>query len=382
MTPLVAVVADVREDAGYTWHAAAQTYLDALVGVSGVTPLVVPSLNAIDLDGLLARVDGVVSTGARSNVHPSRYGEEETEEHAPFDPRPRWRQPRVDARRGEGKGLPLLALCRGFQEMNVAWGGTLTPALHTVPGRIDHRAPESPVQDERFAMAHEVTPVEGGRLAAILGTDPVRVNSLHRQGVVRLGDGLSIEAAAPDGTIEAISVTNAFAFALGFQWHPEYWARSDPPSRAVFEAFGAALRNRAEGKWLAQARLERDVDAGERLGDRAAGLGLVGDAVELVGRDAGHGEPASLSFDVVMAKPPPWLLDADFGRGLELVGRMARLGQHVGQLHGEAAGMGGGDELLRIGARAAALVLEAALEAVGRLIERAALRRGRCPCRR
>ena len=246
MTPLVAVVADVREDAGYTWHAAAQTYLDALVGVSGVTPLVVPSLNAIDLDGILARVDGVVSTGARSNVHPSRYGEEETEEHAPFD-RARDGVSLALMRGAVKEGLPLLALCRGFQEMNVAWGGTLTPALHTVPGRIDHRAPESPVQDERFAMAHEVTPVEGGRLAAILGTDPVRVNSLHRQGVVRLGDGLSIEAAAPDGTIEAISVTNAFAFALGFQWHPEYWARSDPPSRAVFEAFGAALRNRAKG---------------------------------------------------------------------------------------------------------------------------------------
>ena len=244
MTPLVAVVADVRVDAGYIWHAAAQTYLDALVGVSGVVPVVVPSLAGIDLDGLLARVDGVVATGARSNVHPSRYGEAETEEHAPFDP-DRDGVSLALMRGAVERGRPLLALCRGFQEMNVAWGGTLTPALHAVPGRIDHRAPTSAVQDERFAMAHEVTPMEGGRLAAILGGAPVRVNSLHRQGVVKLGDGLTIEASAPDGTIEAVSVADASAFAMGFQWHPEYWARSDRPSRAVFEAFGAAVRDRA-----------------------------------------------------------------------------------------------------------------------------------------
>lgn len=240
-TALVAVVADARFDSGYTWHAAAHTYLNALVAVSRVTPVVVPSLEAIDVDGLLGRVDGVLSTGSRSNVHPRHYGEAETDEHAPFDEA----RDAVSLKLMRGAvaaGLPLLALCRGFQEMNVAWGGTLTPALHDVPGRRDHRAPVSEVQDERFAIAHEVAPTLGGQLARVLGNDPVRVNSLHRQGVVTVGVGLTVEATAPDGTIEALSVADARAFAMGFQWHPEYWAKTDPPSRAIFEAFGAAVR--------------------------------------------------------------------------------------------------------------------------------------------
>ena len=250
MTAIVAVIADVRVDAGYTWHAAAETYLRALRDVAGVTPVIVPSLPALQADDLLGRVDGLLATGARSNVHPSRYGEQETDEHGPFDPA------RDDAslglmRRAVELGVPVLALCRGFQEMNVAWGGSLTPALHEVPGRADHRAQTSTVQDERFALRHDITPTPDGALSGIVGDEPVRVNSLHRQGIVGLGEGLAIEALAPDGTIEAMSVVDARAFALGVQWHPEYWAETDPASRAIFEAFGDAVRARAEGLGLA-----------------------------------------------------------------------------------------------------------------------------------
>ncbi len=244
MPPLVAVVADVRIADGYTWHAAAQTYLDALADVAGVQPIIVPSLASLDVDGLLRRVDGLVSTGSRSNVHPARYGATETEEHGPFDAA-RDEASLTLLRGAIERGLPTLALCRGFQEMVVAWGGTLTPALHEEEGRFDHRAPVSTDQDVRFGLAHEIAIAPGGRLEAIAGSGPLMVNSLHRQGAVRLGDGLRIEATAPDGTIEAISVAKAPAFAMGFQWHPEYWAASDPFSRAIFEAFGDAVRRQA-----------------------------------------------------------------------------------------------------------------------------------------
>ncbi len=244
MPLLVAVVADVRTADGYTWHAAAQTYLDALALVAGLQPVIVPSLASFEAGGLLARVDGLLSTGSRSNVHPARYGAAETEAHGPFD-EARDAVSLALLRGAVERGLPTLALCRGFQEMVVAWGGTLTPALHEEPGRFDHRAPVSTDQAVRFALAHEITVAPGGRLEAIAGPGPHMVNSLHRQGAVTLGTGLRVEATAADGTVEAVSVADADAFAMGFQWHPEYWAATDPLSRTLFEAFGDAVRLRA-----------------------------------------------------------------------------------------------------------------------------------------
>lgn len=241
MTALVAVIADVRIADRYTWHAAAETYLSAILAVSGATPVIVPSLAGLDVEALLGRVDGVLATGSRSNVHPENYHAPETEAHAPFDAA-RDAVSLTVLKAAVARGLPTLALCRGHQEMNVAWGGTLTPAVHEEPDRIDHRAPVSEDQDVRFAHAHEIRVTPGGRLEAITGPGPLLVNSLHRQGIATLGQGLDVEATAPDGTIEAISVRDAATFALGLQWHPEYFAASDPVGRAIFEAFGAALR--------------------------------------------------------------------------------------------------------------------------------------------
>ncbi len=134
-----------------------------------------------------------------------------------------------------------------MQELNVALGGTLIAEVHEEPGRDDHRAPVSDDADVRFAIRHDVTILPGGMLAGILGTGTIRVNSVHRQAIGRLAEGLAVEATAPDGTVEAVRVEGAAGFALAVQWHPEYWVRTDPPSQKIFAAFGEAVRRYRAG---------------------------------------------------------------------------------------------------------------------------------------
>jgi putative glutamine amidotransferase len=242
--PVVAVAADVKEIDAYRWHAVVETYLNAVVRGSGAVPLILPSLDGVDIETVLDRVDGVLLPGSRSNVHPSRYGEAENEKAKPHDPsRDATTFPLIAATLR--RGLPLFAICRGMQELNVAFGGTLIAELQEQAGTLDHRAPAHEDHDVRFSIRQDVEIAPGGVLANILGPGTVRVNSLHRQAVGRLGEGLHVEATAPDGTIEAVSVRGAANFALGVQWHPEYWVTTDEPSRKLFAAFGEALRGRA-----------------------------------------------------------------------------------------------------------------------------------------
>jgi putative glutamine amidotransferase len=244
MIPLILVTTEVRPMDGYVWHAAADTYLKAVAGIGGV-PLLLPALgDALDLEAVLERVDGVLLTGSRSNVHPERYGHAPTERHEPYD------LARDDTvfrliPLALDMGIPLFAICRGFQELNVALGGTLVTEAQERPGSLDHRAPLGPPQDERFGLAHDVTFAPGSRLAALLHARCIKVNSVHRQAIDRLAPRLVAEATAPDGTLEAVRVADAPAFAFGVQWHPEYWASTDPPSSAIFRAFGEAARARA-----------------------------------------------------------------------------------------------------------------------------------------
>ena len=239
---LVAVPADVRDFQNYRWHATPDTYLKALVRVAGATPVIVPAMvDELDLTAILDRVDGVMTTGSASNVHPERYGVSPTPSFEPFDPDRDLLTAQLIAECIR-RGLPLLAVCRGHQELNVAFGGSLATEIQEIDGRMDHRAITHEDQRERYATRHDVAVTQGGLLASIVGDGPIRVNSLHRQAIDRLGEGLSVEATAPDGTIEAVSVTGAKSFALGLQWHPEFWAESDAPSAAIFEAFGAACR--------------------------------------------------------------------------------------------------------------------------------------------
>ncbi|ADZ69250.1 gamma-glutamyl-gamma-aminobutyrate hydrolase family protein [Polymorphum gilvum] len=239
--PLVLVTADVKAVDGYRWHAATSTYLEAVLKGSNAIPMILPSLGAaIDLDAALDRVDGVLATGSRSNVNPDLYGGEASEANGPYDPdRDATTLPLL--RRAIERGIPVLAICRGMQELNVAMGGTLLTEIQDMEGRHDHRAPASDVQDERFAIAHPIEIRAGGALHAALAADSVEVNSLHRQALGDLGRNLVVEARAEDGTIEAVSVKEAPGFVLATQWHPEYWIACDGPSQKLFGAFGRAV---------------------------------------------------------------------------------------------------------------------------------------------
>ncbi|MGC4026810.1 MAG: gamma-glutamyl-gamma-aminobutyrate hydrolase family protein [Mesorhizobium sp.] len=254
--PLVAVSTDVRQFENYTWHAAPRQYLEAAIVGAGVFPVLVPSFgDRLDLDTLLASVDGVMITGSKSNVHPSLYGAQATEENGPYDPdRDATTLPLI--RKAIERGVPLLAICRGIQELNVALGGTLATEIQERPGSMDHRAPVSDNQDERFAIRQAVSIKPGSCLAGVFGAGDIQVNSVHRQAVDRLGSSLQVEAAAPDGTVEAVSVRNSRAFAVGVQWHPEYWVHSDSTSAKIFSAFGDAVREHAAARTGVKAAAE------------------------------------------------------------------------------------------------------------------------------
>lgn len=204
--------------------------------------MIVPALGAeLDIGAILERIDGVVLTGSLSNVHPKRYGAELHAAAEPYDEaRDATTFPLIEG--ALEMGLPLLAICRGFQELNVALGGTLHAEVHAVPGRDDHRAPQVEDPDERYGPRHPVRFVTGGAFEAIAGAGEVWVNSLHRQGIDRLAPRLAAEGHAPDGTVEAVRVKDAPAFALGVQWHPEYKAAANPFSMKLYRAFGDAAR--------------------------------------------------------------------------------------------------------------------------------------------
>ena len=239
--PLVGLPADTAGADGLVFHKAGDKYVRAVSEVARCAAVVIPSLGEQQLDGLLDHLSGVVLTGGLSNVHPPRYGAEPNPEHEPFDHE---RDATTLALIGKvlARGIPLLCICRGFQELNVALGGTLEGEIQRRDGRLDHRAPTAEELDVRYGPVHDVDLTPGGRLEAILGSRRIRINSLHRQAVGRLSDRLAVEALAPDGIIEAASVKGAAGFALGVQWHPEYKAADNPESVKLFQAFGDAAR--------------------------------------------------------------------------------------------------------------------------------------------
>jgi putative glutamine amidotransferase len=243
--PFIAIPADIRHFDGTAWHAVQAQYVTAAVKAAQVTPLIVPALESgHDPDAILDRVDGLLVSGSATNVHPSLYGGEVRDRDGPFDPaRDATSLPLI--RRAIERGIPLLAICRGIQELNVALGGTLATEIHDQPGTDDHRKPDHPDRDVAYGIRQDVIVAEGSCIARYLGTGRVAVNSLHRQAIARTAPRLQVEALADDGTIEAVSVIDARGFAIGVQWHPEYWAETDGPSRALFEAFGAAVRQHA-----------------------------------------------------------------------------------------------------------------------------------------
>lgn len=247
--PIIAIPADIREFDGTHWHAAQNQYVRAALKVAGVMSFIIPAFeDGNETDALLDRVDGLLVSGSATNVHPALYGAEARDSDGPFDPaRDATTLPLI--RRAIERGIPLFAICRGIQELNVALGGTLASEIQEQEGVWDHRKPQHDDRDVVYSIRQDVIVAEGSCIARYLGTaGSVQVNSLHRQAISKTAPGLQVEALAEDGTIEAVSVIDAKGFAIGVQWHPEYWAETDSPSRALFEAFGDAVRAYAKSK--------------------------------------------------------------------------------------------------------------------------------------
>ncbi|WP_051229316.1 gamma-glutamyl-gamma-aminobutyrate hydrolase family protein [Paludibacterium yongneupense] len=237
--PLVLISTCHREVGDVAAHVSYRRYTD-FVRLAGGIPLLVPGALPEELDLLLATVDGVLLTGSASNVHPSCYGESVLDPSLPQDrERDAWTLPLVP--RAIAAGMPLFAICRGAQEVNVALGGSLHQAVHEVDGFFDHRSEFARTPQERYAPRHTVTLERDGSLQRWLGCDEITVNSVHGQGVQALADGLRVEARAPDGLIEAFSFAGGTAFNLAVQWHPEWRCEQDPVSRRLALAFAEAL---------------------------------------------------------------------------------------------------------------------------------------------
>jgi putative glutamine amidotransferase len=240
--PLVGLPADTFLKDGFLFHSLGDKYVRALSEVADVVPVMIPAIvDADELSLVLDHFDGILMTGAVSNVHPPHYGEEPTRDHEPYDHH-RDATTLALIRAVLSRNMPLFCICRGFQELNVAMGGTLETELQRGTGRLDHRAPPSDDIDVRYAPSHTIAITKGGLLHRILGKTETKVNSIHRQGVKSLANGLTAEATAPDGIIEAVSVKNAKSFAFGTQWHPEFKAQNNPDSVKLFNAFGDAVR--------------------------------------------------------------------------------------------------------------------------------------------
>ena len=246
--PLIGLPADRRLLGEHAFHVAAEKYARALIDAADALPLIIPSLaDELGFDELLERLDGLLFTGSPSNVEPHHYAGPPSAPGTLHDPaRDATTLPLI--RKAVERGVPVLGICRGFQEVNVAFGGSLHQRVHEVSGYLDHRDDETQPLEVQYGPAHEVALEPGGLLRRLAGADRVQVNSLHWQGIDRLGRGLIVEARAPDGLIEAFHVADAAQFALAVQWHPEWKVMGNPFSRALFAAFGAACRDRARSR--------------------------------------------------------------------------------------------------------------------------------------
>lgn len=244
--PLIGVPCDRKQIGPHPFQAVGEKYVRALIDSGAGTPLLIPSLEPpLDPETLLESFDGILLTGSHSNIEPHHYGDEPSYEGNFHDAaRDSTTLPLIHA--AVQAKVPILALCRGFQEINVAFGGSLWQKVQDVPGLMDHREDSAQPLDVQYGLAHDIALTPGGLLAGIAGTKTVRVNSLHGQGISRLGSGLAVEATAPDGLIEAIRLDSADTFVLAVQWHPEWRVLENPFYLGIFRAFAGAVQARAQ----------------------------------------------------------------------------------------------------------------------------------------
>lgn len=246
--PLIGIPCDRKIIGPHPFQAVGEKYVRALVDAGVGTPLLIPSLDPpLALESLLAHLDGILLTGSVSNIEPHHYSDEPS-----FDGN--FHDPQRDATTlslvhvAVRMRIPLLAVCRGFQEINVAYGGTLLQQVHETVGHHDHREDLSAPLDVQYGPAHALQLTSGGLLAKIAGTDTVMVNSLHGQGIRRLGRNLLVEATAPDGLIEALRLDTPDTWLLAVQWHPEWRVTENPFYLGIFQQFAAAARRRAHSR--------------------------------------------------------------------------------------------------------------------------------------
>lgn len=247
-TPIVGLPCDHRTVDGHPFDMAGEKYILAVRDGAGATPLLIPALDPpIAPDAVLGAVDGLLFTGSPSNVSPSYYGGPGPRDGNLADPnRDATTLPLIKA--ALAAGVPSLFICRGLQELNVALGGTLFQHVAEQPGRMDHTAESRKTVAEKYGPAHDVHVEAGGKLATIVEQTSFSINSLHAQAIDRLATGLRVDALAPDGTIEAVSMPRAKGFMLAVQWHPEWRWRENAQSRAIFGAFGEAVRAHAKSR--------------------------------------------------------------------------------------------------------------------------------------
>lgn len=253
--PVIGIIGNARLlDNRFPAQIVGENNMRALATVAGALPLMFAAAPAItDLGDLLDTVDGILLTGGRANVHPTRFGAEPCAAHEPYDEsRDAVALPLIEA--CVARGVPLFGICRGFQEMNVAFGGSLHPEIRDLPGRLNHRMPRlengeiHPDLEVIFADRHDVRLTQGGAFARLLERETIRVNSLHGQGILKPGARVVIEGVAEDETIEAIRIRDAAGFALGVQWHAEHDPATNPINRALFTAFGDAAAAHRRGR--------------------------------------------------------------------------------------------------------------------------------------
>lgn len=247
--PIIGIIGNshlIHED--YHVHAVGKMNASAVRLAAGGLPMMIPSdPDLVSVEELMQVCHGFLFTGGRPNVHPEEYGEEETPAHGDFD-RARDRVVLPLIRACVDVGLPIFGVCRGFQEVNVAMGGSLHPEIRELPGRDNHRMPPDGTLDEKFALRHPVTFTDGGPYHRLFGAREVMTNSLHGQGIKQPGPRVVIDGTAPDGTPEAIYIADAPGFTLSVQWHPEYRAAENPVSQPLFGAFGQACAAWARGE--------------------------------------------------------------------------------------------------------------------------------------
>jgi putative glutamine amidotransferase len=246
--PLIGVPSDRKQIGPHPFQAVGEKYLRAIIDSDAGLPLMIPSMDpALDIDSVLAAFDGILLTGSPSNIEPHHYSDEPSYEGNLHDPqRDLITLPLL--RSAVAQKIPVLAICRGFQEVNVAFGGSLWQKVHEAPGYNDHREDKSASLEIQYGFAHDLHLTPGGVLAGIAGSERVRVNSLHGQGIRQLGRGLQVEATAPDGLVEAIRLDSAESFLLAVQWHPEWRVLENPFYLGIFRAFAGAVRARAQSR--------------------------------------------------------------------------------------------------------------------------------------